>query len=119
MKPIALGLVVLAFSGCSFAREAFKVNAYSAPVHEPTTAEKLKAGEGTLDFETSLQMFGPPNRCAEAGQTKTCVWIQGGGSTDYVAVGNTLLAIPDDASTAQLVFTNDRLASWKLTGAWR
>lgn len=118
-------------SGCGFAREAFKVNAYSAPVHEPTTAEKLDSQLGIMNFETALQWFGPPANCAEAGSTKTCIWSAGpdgvvssihGASYDDAyggGYGGRVVTQAREGPKAQLAFKDDKLVNWRLTGRWR
>lgn len=126
--PIICALAVVLLSGCSFAREAFRVNPYSAPERELTTAQKLDAQLGIMTFEVALQWFGPPANCAEAGATKTCIWADGpdgvvsstfGSRYGYNLYGQTTSARVQEGPRAQLAFTNDRLVNWKLTGRWQ
>ena len=71
-----------------------------------------------MNYEEAIQRFGPPTQCAEAGITKTCTWIYGQGGTAIVPVGGMVYAMPTQAPTARLTFTNDILKYWQLTGRW-
>lgn len=82
------------------------------------TANMLNSRMGLMNYEEAIQRFGPPTNCAEAGNTKTCTWIYGSGGTVFVPVGQNVLAVPTDAPSASLWFTNDKLTYWKLNGNW-
>lgn len=93
----------LGFSGCA--------------THE--TTDMLNSRMGLMNYEEALQRFGPPTQCAEAGSTKTCTWVYGQGGTVFAPLGSSIVAIPTEAPTARLTFTNNRLSWWQLTGNWR
>ena len=105
MKSIASLLFVLGISalGCATAE----------------TQGMLNSRMGQMTYEEALQRFGAPSQCADAGATKTCTWIYGSGGAVYVPVGNVVAAVPTQAPTARLTFTNDRLSYWQLWGNWR
>jgi hypothetical protein len=83
------------------------------------TQDMLNARSGLMTFEEALQRFGPPTQCAEAGSTKTCTWVHKPGRTIYAPIGDFVLAVPTQARTARLTFTNGVLSQWQLTGRWK
>ena len=83
------------------------------------TQDMLDSRLGLMTYEEALQRFGPPTQCAEASSTKTCVWVYGSGGTVFAPVGQNVVAIPTQAPTARLTFTNGLLSNWQLTGRWR
>jgi hypothetical protein len=87
--------------------------------HDPTTAEQLTARLGTMSYEESLQMFGPPTACAEAGQTRSCRWVFDQGGTILTGFGNVAVAQPIGGHSAQLAFVSDKLKTWQLQGNWK
>lgn len=82
------------------------------------TGKMLNDRLGRMTFEEALQRFGPPSNCAEAGATRTCIWVYGRGGTIFVPAGNLMVAAPIGPPTARLTFTNNRLSNWRLTGKW-
>jgi hypothetical protein len=82
------------------------------------TQQMLNSRMQLMNYEEALQRFGPPTQCAEAGSTKTCTWIYGSGGTVFMPVGRNVFALPTDAPSARLTFTNNVLTYWQLTGNW-
>ena len=74
---------------------------------------------GKMSYEESLQRFGAPTNCADAGSTKVCTWVYGSGGMVMYPIGNTYIAQPTYAPTARLTFKNDILIYWQLTGRWQ
>ena len=83
------------------------------------TQQMLNSRMGYMNYEEALQRFGPPTQCAEAGSTKTCTWIYGSGGTVFMPVGRNVFALPTNAPSARLTFTNNVLSYWQLTGNWK
>ena len=83
------------------------------------TQDMLNSRLGLMTYEEALQRFGPPTQCAEAGSTKTCVWVYGSGGTVFAPIGKNVVAIPTQAPTARLTFNNGVLSNWQLNGNWK
>ena len=71
-----------------------------------------------MDFEEASQRFGPPTRCAEAGVTKSCLWVYGSFDIMYAPVGRHFVPVPTDPPSVRLPFINGILSSWELRGSW-
>jgi hypothetical protein len=84
-----------------------------------STADLLRRGEGSMTFEDSIQMFGPPSNCADAGQTKACRWSYDSGGMVMSTFGNVAVAQPIGGRNAQLTFISDKLKAWQLQGDWK
>ncbi len=82
------------------------------------TADLLKERAGRMNYEEALRRFGPPTRCAEAGTTKTCVWVYGSVSYSFVPFGRHYIPVPSEPPYMRLTFINDVLDSWELRGGW-
>ncbi len=83
------------------------------------TQDMLNSRMYKMTYEEALQRFGPPSQCAEAGKTRVCNWIYGSGGTIIMPVGNMAMAVPVQAPSARLTFTDDVLTYWQLSGNWR
>lgn len=83
------------------------------------TQDMLNSRLGLMTYEEALQRFGPPIQCAEAGATKTCVWVYGSGGTVFAPIGQIVVAIPKKAPTARLTFNKGVLSNWQLSGNWK
>ena len=79
------------------------------------TQKMLNSRMGLMTYEESLQRFGPPSQCAEAGSTITCTWIYGSGGTVFMPIGSNVFALPTSAPSARLTFTNGVLTYWQYT----
>lgn len=73
---------------------------------------------GLMNYEEAIQRFGPPTQCAEEGKTKTCTWVYGSGGMVFAPVGSNVLAVPTQAPSARLTFSNGILSYWDLRGNW-
>lgn len=83
------------------------------------TEDMLNSRLGHMNYEESIQRFGPPTQCAVAGVTKTCTWVyDAGGGGMLMPLGRNVVAIPARNPTARLTFTNGILSYWQLTGNW-
>jgi hypothetical protein len=112
----------LALTGCAGLKKF--LNPYGPPKGcgeggACSTEQILQRESGTMNFEQALQMFGPPTRCSDAGQTKACVWDYGNGGTSFVPIGNAMMAMPQQGSVAELTFIGDKLSIWRLRGPWK
>ncbi|MBI4765304.1 MAG: hypothetical protein HY787_11950 [Deltaproteobacteria bacterium] len=100
-KVLFLILLLLNFSACA-----------------SKTMDLLKSRTGQMNFEEAIQRFGPPARCAEAGTTKSCLWVMGSFDITYVPVGRHFVPVPTDPPSLRLTFINGIMSQWELRGFW-
>ena len=82
------------------------------------TADMLNSRMSRMTYEEAIQRFGPPSQCADAGNTKTCVWVYGDGGTLVMPIGNMMMALPAQRPSIRLTFVNGVLSWWQLNGNW-
>lgn len=83
------------------------------------TQDFLNSKLGKMNYEEAIQAFGPPTNCAEAGSTRTCIWIHDSGQVIYAPVSGYIVGVPIEAPSARLTFTNGILTRWELRGNWK
>lgn len=80
------------------------------------TADMLNSRMGLMNYEEAILRFGPPTQCAEEGKTKTCAWIYGSGGMVFAPIAGNEWAIPTQAPSTRLTFSNAVLSYWELRG---
>jgi hypothetical protein len=82
------------------------------------TVDMLNSRMGLVNYEEAIQRFGPPTQCAEERKTKTCTWVYGSGGMVFAPIAGNVSAIPIEAPSARLTFSNGILSYWELRGNW-
>jgi hypothetical protein len=81
----------------------------SNPLHDTLNSRLSK-----MTYGEAIQRFGPPSRCAEAGEILVCDWIEEGRGAVMMPVGGMTAAIPMRGSCTRLTFTNGVLTAWQI-----
>jgi hypothetical protein len=73
---------------------------------------------GRLTIEQAFTHLGPPARCGDAGQVRTCLWVRGSATNVAVPLGGYWVNQTIPPRTMTLTFLNGVLSNYRLTGDW-
>ena len=96
MKKLAVLGLILALVGCA-----------------SKTQTMLNNRINHMSYEEAIQRFGPPTQCADAGATRVCRWMDGGGGSVQIPLYGNVWNMPIRGHDLQLTFVNDRLTHWR------
>jgi len=79
----------------------------------------LQDMKGEMTYEQATDKLGPPSRCYDQAALRTCDWIfDHRGRLVMTMPGMTKIPLPYNGRLARLVFAENRLSDWTLSGRW-